>query len=140
MSPWSELASAPTSSCTPAGTALVSSGRASPSTPLIQVSKPSQSSTGLHWSLDLMRMAGEDEAGVLSTIRSPQYFMATPDSDESCRPGGLAEQIIERTVFEEFETPCDHGFFNRGDLSDPTVAACVETALENLKHFLIGNM
>ena len=87
-----------------------------------------------------MRMAGEDEAEVLSTIRSPQYFMATPDSDESCRPGGLAEQIIERTVFEEFETPCDHGFFNRGDLSDPTVAAFVETALENLKHFLIGNM
>ena len=87
-----------------------------------------------------MRMAGEDEASVYSTIQSPQYFMATPDSDESCRPGGLAEQTIGRTVFEEYETPCDHGFFNRGDLAAPAVAACVETALENLKHFLIGIM
>ena len=70
----------------------------------------------------------------------PDRRLATPDSDESCRPGGLAEQTLELAVFDEYETPCDHGFFNRGDLSDPAVAACVETALEHLKHFLIGNM
>ena len=87
-----------------------------------------------------MEMAGEDEATVYSNIRSPQYFMDTPDSSDTVRPGGLAEQTIERTVFDEYEAPCEHGFFNRGDLTDPTVAACVDQAWKHLTHFLIGNM
>ena len=78
--------------------------------------------------VELMVMAGEDEATVYSNIQSPQYFMATPDSWASVRPGGLASQTIERTVFDEYEDPCGHGFFNRGDLTDPAVAACVDQA------------
>ena len=43
----------------------------------------------------VMANYGEDEAGVYSHITSPQYFMATPDTPDSLRPGGLAEDIIE---------------------------------------------
>merc|ERR1711936_76782 len=89
---------------------------------------------------ELMVMAGEDEATVYSNIQSPQYFMATPDSSASVRPGGLAEETIERTVFDEYEEPCGHGFFNRGDLADPAVAACVSQAWQHLTHFLTGAM
>lgn len=89
---------------------------------------------------ELMLLFGEDEAMVYSTIRSPQYFMATPDSSDSVRPGGLASQVIERTVFDEYTDPCGHGFFNRGDLTDPAVAACVEQAWQHLTHFLLGNL
>ena len=41
-----------------------------------------------------------------------------------------------QTFFEEFESPCNHGFFNRGDLDDPAVAACVDRGLENLLNFV----
>ena len=41
-----------------------------------------------------------------------------------------------QTFFEEFESPCNHGFFNRGDLDDPAVAACVDRGLENLVNFV----
>ena len=38
---------------------------------------------------------GEDEEVLYSNIRSPQYFMNTPDSPDTTRPEGLADQIIE---------------------------------------------
>ena len=41
-----------------------------------------------------------------------------------------------QTFFEEFESPCNHGFFNRGDLNDPAVAECVDRGLENLVNFV----
>ena len=79
--------------------------------------------------------------------------MDTPDSSVNGREGGLASQIIEtviislllllllliiilryisprQTFFEEFESPCDHGFFNRGDLEDPVVAECVQRGMD----------
>lgn len=84
----------------------------------------------------LMTMAGEDEAAIYATISSPQAFMDTPDSAASVRDGGLASDIIETTFFEEFESPCDHGFFNRGDLADPAVAECVQRGLTYLKDFV----
>ena len=74
--------------------------------------------------------------------------MDTPDSSVNVREGGLASQIIEtviisilliiilkhlslcQTFFEEFESPCDHGFFNRGNLEDPVVAECVQRGLD----------
>ena len=42
-----------------------------------------------------MATEGEDEAALYSHITAPQYFMATPDSSNHVRPGGLADQIIE---------------------------------------------
>ncbi len=30
--------------------------------------------------------------------------------------------------FDEFDLPCQHGFFNRGDLSDPVIKECVDRA------------
>jgi len=84
----------------------------------------------------LMAMNGEDEAAVYRNISSPQYFMATPGDSDTVRPGGLASSIIQTTTFDEYEAPCTHGFFTRGDLSDPAVADCVTRAMENLTNFL----
>ena len=46
----------------------------------------------------MMDTIGEDEADVYSRIHSPQYFMSTPDTPDSCRPGGIAEQNIDAEV------------------------------------------
>ena len=42
-----------------------------------------------------MATEGEDEGALYSHITAPQYFMATPDSSNHVRPGGLADQIIK---------------------------------------------
>merc|ERR1711941_232595 len=67
---------------------------------------------------ELMDFLAEDEVGAYMKITTPQAFGDTPDSSPNVRPGGIASQIIETTFFEEYESPCDHGFFNRGDLED----------------------
>ena len=41
-----------------------------------------------------------------------------------------------QTFFEEYESPCDHGFFNRGDLEDPLVAECVQRGMDNTISFI----
>ena len=87
-----------------------------------------------------MLFGGEDEAAFYSNITSPQYFMVTPDSPNSVRPGGLAQQIIKETFFDEYEDPCIHGFFNRGNLTDPAVAECVDTAMQHLQTFFMENL
>ncbi len=35
----------------------------------------------------------------------------------------------------ETESPCDHGYFNRGDLEDPDVAACVDLTYSEMLDF-----
>ena len=92
------------------------------------------------YSLVHMFFGGEDEAAVYSNITSPQYFMLTPDSPDSVRPGGLAQQIIKETYFDVYEDPCIHGFFNRGNLTDPAVAQCVDTAMQHLQTFFMENL
>ena len=47
---------------------------------------------------------------------------------------------IFQTLFDEYEAPCVHGFFNRGNLSDPGVAECVDSAMVNLITFLGNNV
>jgi len=84
----------------------------------------------------LMEKAGEAEEEYYSLVESPQFFMATSDSADSVRKGGLAEKTIQTTFFEEFEDPCRHGFFNRGDLSDPVVEKCVNRAMKMLLDFM----
>ena len=100
----------------------------------------------------LMESADEDEASIYSKIKSPQSFMDTPDSSETVREDGLASQVIDnvglvfwirclsgffQTFFTEYEDPCNHGFFNRGDLSDKAVEACVNRAMADLLEFLM---
>ena len=53
--------------------------------------------------------------------------------------GGRSVRIMMpmfQTFFEEFDSPCNHGFFNRGDLTDPAVADCVQRGLDNLVSFV----
>ena len=96
--------------------------------------------SSMMYSLVHMFFGGEDEAAVYSNITSPQYFMLTPDSPNSVRPGGLAQQIIKETYFDVYEDPCIHGFFNRGNLTDPAVAQCVDTAMQHLQTFFMENL
>jgi len=88
----------------------------------------------------LMESAGEDETETYAMIDTPQFFMDTPDSAESVREGGLASTVIGTTYFDEFEDPCNHGFFNRGDLSDPAVEECVNRAMGQLLEFMTDNV
>lgn len=85
---------------------------------------------------ELMDFLAEDEVGAYMKITTPQAFGDTPDSSPNVRPGGIASQIIETTFFEEYESPCDHGFFNRGDLEDPLVAECVQRGMDNTISFI----
>ena len=52
--------------------------------------------------VSMMDTNGEDAAEIYSHITSPQYFMATGETSDTVRPGGLAEEIIE-TVRGWFE-------------------------------------
>ena len=45
--------------------------------------------------VSMMENHGEDAAEVYRHITSPQYFMATGETSDSLRPGGLAEEILE---------------------------------------------
>ena len=36
--------------------------------------------------------------------------------------------LFLKVYIREFNSPCDHGFYNRGDLEDPLVLECVESA------------
>ena len=40
--------------------------------------------------------------------------------------------ICLKVFIREFDSPCDHGFYNRGDLEDPLVLECVESAYADM--------
>ena len=102
--------------------------------------------------VSMMENHGEDAAEVYSHITSPQYFMATGETSDSLRPGGLAEEILEtvgggcieivarlpflQTYFDEYRFPCIHGYFNRGDLTVPGVEKCVNASMDHLITFM----
>ena len=46
-----------------------------------------------------MELSGEDEAAIYAMVESPQFFMDTPDSADTCREGGLASSVIETVSF-----------------------------------------
>ena len=50
------------------------------------------------------------------------------------------QSLFCQTLFDEYEAPCVHGFFNRGNLSDPGVAECVNSAMVHLITFLGNNV
>ena len=47
----------------------------------------------------------------------------------------LATGASAKDWIESFELPCNHGFFNRGNLSDPLVNQCVELAYSQMLTF-----
>ena len=109
----------------------------------------------------LMANLDEDETAIYEGIQergSAQYFGNTPSETNNTAAGGLADSIIDKVFvsccsfaslqhynscpnpnsilsqdyYDEFESPCDHGFFTRGDTEDPAVAACVDRAFATL--------
>ena len=51
-----------------------------------------------------------------------------------CYPDVLLISLyaLFKVYIREFDSPCDHGFYNRGDLEDPLVLECVETAFTHM--------
>ena len=95
----------------------------------------------------------ETEDDIYRSITSPQLIIPTPNDDKNVQPGGLASQTLQNvgnflgiTFF--FINPkatilpvnCSHGFFIRGDLSDPEVQTCVDIVMEEFTTFLVENV
>jgi len=83
----------------------------------------------------LMETYGESEADIYQSIQdngNVQYFGNTFDMGSSTRPGGLADSILDPVYIREFNVPCIHGFYNRGNLNIPGIQECVETAYEEM--------
>ena len=71
----------------------------------------------------MMAEAGEDAATIYSNIRSPQYFMATSDTSDTLRPGGLADQLIETVRRRPAYTTYKHSVTCRRILTSTTSPA-----------------
>ena len=68
---------------------------------------------------------------------SPARLLKRSSSFINRPPGGKCYNCgHSQTFFEEYESPCDHGFFNRGDLEDPLVAECVQRGMDNTISFI----
>jgi len=84
----------------------------------------------------IMGLMGEDEKNIVSSIKCPQLFMPAGADAESCKKGGMAEQVLgsklEITEFPDMQ----HGWTVRGDMSDPAIARDVTKAVtETLEFF-----
>ena len=62
--------------------------------------------------------------------------MTWDEQTDSCFYKNRKFKTVFQTLFDEYEDPCVHGFFNRGNLSDPGVAECVDTAMRHLLTFM----
>jgi len=84
----------------------------------------------------IMGLLGEDEKQLLTKIGCPQLFMPAGADAESCKKGGLGEQVLgsnlEVTEFPDMQ----HGWTVRGDMTDPAIAKDVTKAVtETLEFF-----
>merc|ERR1711892_169338 len=81
-------------------------------------------------------LLGEDEKQLLSSIKCPQLFMPAGGDVESCKEGGLAEQVLgDELTITEFPD-MRHGWTVRGDMSDPAISRDVnKVVMETLDFF-----
>jgi len=81
-------------------------------------------------------LLGEDEKQLLSSIKCPQLFMPAGGDAESCKKGGLAEQVLgDKLTITEFPD-MQHGWTVRGDMSDPAISRDVnKVVMETLDFF-----
>merc|ERR1712227_1199158 len=112
--------------------------------------------TGLRWDwefklLPYLLERGARRVGAVGTCFGSYIVMHTHAEDfgqfmfggVSLHPGHpmmmdtIGEQNIDaETFFDEYEDPCAHGFFNKGNLTDPVVKECVDTAMDHLQTFI----
>jgi len=83
----------------------------------------------------LIGLLGEDEKAMLGSISCPQLFMPAGADAESCKAGGLGEQVLggklKITEFSEMQ----HGWTVRGDMTDQAVARDVTKAIQETLDF-----
>jgi len=81
-------------------------------------------------------LVGEDEKHLLESVHCDQLFMPAGSDAESCKPGGLGEQVLGNklkiTEFPEMQ----HGWTVRGDMTDPKIARDVNKAITETLDFL----
>jgi len=113
--------------------------------PVVRLSMFDDISAGvsMHPSHDkLLAAAGDDEAAVLSLVKSPQLFLIEGKTfsknfgiGETFRPGGLTERILgEKLTLVEFPD-MSHGWTVRGNLAEPAVARDVKKAKDLVLDF-----
>lgn len=83
---------------------------------------------------------GGDEAALLGSIKVPTLVCWAGNDDAAYTKDGANQKAIEATGgrVEEFADQL-HGWVSRGDVSDPTVKAGVEKALNDTKAFLASH-
>jgi len=81
----------------------------------------------------------EDEVDIYNAINAnsnaAQYYFPTPSDSANVKPEGLAQDTLADVTIAEQSAPCFHGYFNRGDLENPDVAACVDFTYSEMKAF-----
>jgi len=81
-------------------------------------------------------LLGEDEKSILEVVKCPQMFMPAGADADSCKLGGLGEQVLgSKLSVLEFST-MQHGWTVRGDMSNPAIKENVNKAItETLEFF-----
>jgi len=89
----------------------------------------------------ILPMFGEDEKTVIGKIQCPQLFLPAGNDGDTVKSKGLSDQVLSTKdfgkdcVFQEFPD-MNHGWSNRGDVSDPKVARDVRGAMDLVTAFL----
>mmetsp|Transcript_22192 Transcript_22192/g.44066 ORF Transcript_22192/g.44066 Transcript_22192/m.44066 type:complete len:303 (+) Transcript_22192:38-946(+) len=101
---------------------------------------------GFHPSFpDVAKLCGDDVNEVLSRVRVPQMLLAASNDKAAVKPGGCMQEAWAGKsfgpdcVFECFNDQ-QHGWVNRGDVSEPHVAAAASKAIEMAKEFFSKHM
>jgi len=80
-------------------------------------------------------LLGEDEKQLLTAVKCPQLFMPAGGDAESCKAGGLGEEVLgSKLKIVEFGE-MQHGWTVRGDMGDPVIKRDVNKAIKETLDF-----
>ena len=80
-------------------------------------------------------LLGEDEKQMLTAVKCPQLFMPAGGDAESCKAGGLGEEVLgSKLKIVEFGE-MQHGWTVRGDMGDPVIKRDVNKAIKETLDF-----
>jgi len=83
----------------------------------------------------LIPMLKEDESEILKAIKCPQMFMPAGNDAETCKPGGLAEQILKENLSIVEFPDMVHGWTTKGEFDKPNVERDVTKAVSEALGF-----
>jgi len=105
---------------------------------VVKASASGKFAAGVHFHPSHPKIGGifdEDEKAMITAIKCPQLICAAGNDPASVKPGGLSEEILNKKDFgkeNQFVNFPDmqHGWTNRGDISDPKIAKDVQKAVD----------